>query len=139
MTLLTNITVTYDQWEQMHAHVSQEDPLEACGLIGGLNGKTLEIFPVANILKSSHRFQIDPSEQFRIFNLLETKSWDLLAIYHSHPHGPSSPSPTDITEAAYPNAANLIWSKQAANWGCKAFIISANGFQEMPMILVDKM
>ena len=137
MTSPTKIMIGSEHWQQMHSHVSQEDPFEACGLIGGLEDISLEIFPATNIRKSPNRFQIDPREQLRIFKLLEAKSWDLLAIYHSHPHGPSTPSLIDISEAAYPDAANLIWAKQEANWGCKAFIITENRVQEIQIALGD--
>jgi len=34
----------------------------------------------------------------------------LIAIYHSHPHGPPEPSSTDVARAYYPEAAHLIIS-----------------------------
>jgi proteasome lid subunit RPN8/RPN11 len=34
----------------------------------------------------------------------------LIAIFHSHPHGPAEPSKTDIERAYYPEVAHLIVS-----------------------------
>ena len=42
---------------------------------------------------------------------IDARGWDLVAIYHSHPVGASSaPSATDIANANYPEALNLIVS-----------------------------
>jgi proteasome lid subunit RPN8/RPN11 len=139
MNPLKEIILAPDHMDQMQAHVSHESPLEACGLIGGINGRSLEVFPVDNILQSPFRFQIDPQEQLRLFNILEDRRWDLLAMYHSHPKGPDTPSDTDISEASYPDAVNLIWSKQYSIWRCNAFIIAASQYHEIQISLVAGM
>jgi proteasome lid subunit RPN8/RPN11 len=69
--------------------------------------------------------------QLHVFNVLDDRNWDLLAIYHSHPEGPETPSSTDISEAAYPDITNLIWSRQNSVWRCNAFIITASEYHEV--------
>ncbi len=38
----------------------------------------------------------------------EDAGLELLAIYHSHPRGPATPSETDVARAFYPEAIYLI-------------------------------
>jgi proteasome lid subunit RPN8/RPN11 len=83
------------------------------------------------------RYRLDPREQLRIFLELEEVGWDLLAIYHSHPGGPSTPSPTDIAEAAYPEAVYLIWSPDSGGWNCRGFLIQEGQVREVQVIRSD--
>jgi proteasome lid subunit RPN8/RPN11 len=46
-----------------------------------------------------------------------------LAIYHSHPQGPSVPSPTDIAEAFYPDSVYIILSLAQQPPSVRAFRI----------------
>lgn len=133
------ITLSQEHMDQMTTHVSREYPLEACGLIGGKKGRSLEVFPANNLLQSPIRFQIDPKIQLHVFNILDDRKWDLLAIYHSHPNGPEMPSNTDISESTYPDATNLIWSKQSSVWRCKAFIITATEYHQINIQVTDGM
>jgi proteasome lid subunit RPN8/RPN11 len=125
-------------WEQMRADVQARLPQEACGLVGGLDRRALQIFPVANALHSPVGFRMQPEEQVHIFLSLERLGWDLLAIYHSHPAGPDQPSPTDLAEAAYPEAVYLIWFPQAGEWRCRGFLIQDNQFAEIPVQVVNE-
>jgi len=107
----------------MRQHVGGAAPQEACGLIGGKDNRALAVFPCTNLLGSPTGYRIAPQEQFEVFKQLEQRGWDLLAIYHSHPRSPAIPSPTDIKEAAYPEAVHLIWSRDDGEWNCRAFQI----------------
>jgi len=125
-------------YEQMRADVQARLPQEACGLLGGLQRRALQVYPVANALHSPVRFRMEPDEQVRIFLELEARGWDLLAIYHSHPAGPGQPSPTDLAEAAYPEAIHLIWLPAAGEWRCRGFLIQDGQFTEVPVRVVDE-
>ncbi len=124
-----------DHWDQMLAHVAEQAPLEACGLVGGRGRRSMEVFPVENELHSPSRYRLDPKEQVRIFQYLDEGGLDLLAIYHSHPDGPSIPSETDIAEAAYPGVIHLIWSRQHSRWSCRGFRIEQHQAEEVPVNL----
>lgn len=52
---------------------------------------------------------MNPIEQVEAFTNIEQNGWSLIAIYHSHLHGPCKPSETDTKELAYPDAAYLIF------------------------------
>jgi len=112
-------------------------PLEACGIVAGLDGQTTQVFPITNILNSPVRFKFDPKEQLHIFNKLEEEHWELFGVYHSHPQGPATPSPTDIAEAAYPDVTYLIWSKSGSIWICRGFKIRSGAVEEITIAIND--
>lgn len=110
-------------WEQMHSHAAELAPQEACGLIAGRSNLGMKVYPLTNALHSPTRFRLDPREQLQAFFDIETRGWQLLAVYHSHPNGPAIPSTIDVREAYYPQIYNLIWSRIQENWICRAFHI----------------
>ena len=84
-------------------------PAECCGLLVGARRTVREIVPLVNIAEDPERhFCAEPSALLRALLAAEGRGERLLAIYHSHPHGDAIPSPTDIREAHYPEAAQLI-------------------------------
>lgn len=85
-------------------------PLEVCGLLAGRDGRVVQIYPVANQLASRHAFELAPGPFVAAIFDLEARGLELLAIYHSHPDGPSAPSVTDVARAAYPEALQVIIS-----------------------------
>jgi proteasome lid subunit RPN8/RPN11 len=122
------LRITPGQYEQMRAEAERNAPEEACGLVAGRGARAGDavaaaILPVENALHSPWRFRMHPQQQVEAFLLMEEKGWDLLAIYHSHPQGPASPSATDLNEFAYPEALALIWSRAQNEWICRAFAI----------------
>ena len=125
--------VTPEHWQQMRTDVDQRAPEEACGIVAGKDWRSLKVFPATNVLHSSVRYRMDPKEQLQILNTIDEQNWELLAIYHSHPHGPLHPSLTDIQEAYYPEAVYLIWAQARGVWNCKGFNIHAGRFSEVPV------
>lgn len=124
-------------WEQMRADVQARLPQEACGLVGGLHGRALQVYPVDNALHSPVRYRMEPDDQVRIFLSLEKLGWELLAIYHSHPAGPDHPSPTDLAEAAYPEAVYLIWFPRQGEWACTGFLIQDGEYSEISILILE--
>jgi [CysO sulfur-carrier protein]-S-L-cysteine hydrolase len=113
--------------QRMRFDVTQRAPEEACGLLSGQikagTYRAVAVIPTTNELHSPFRYRIDPHEQITAFNQIDSQGLELVGIYHSHPAGPSEPSPTDIAEAYYPEVVYLIWSAQTGDWQCKAFLI----------------
>jgi proteasome lid subunit RPN8/RPN11 len=107
---MKQLTLTQSQIEEIIAHARAEAPLEACGLLGGENGCVLRVYPAVNAASSSTRFSIRPEDLLATMVDMEAKGWgaDPLAIYHSHPHGPETPSPTDVSESYYPDSVHII-------------------------------
>lgn len=120
---LSTLRLQRDHWEQMYDHVARGAPLEACGLVAGKEGKSVKVFEMENELKSPVRYRVPAKAQLEAFQEMEAAGWELLAIYHSHPAGPATPSATDLAEATYPETAQLIWSPGEDDWRCRAFRI----------------
>lgn len=121
----------------MYEHVLSCLPDEACGMLGGLGGEVRLVIPVPNVCHSPFRFRMDPAGQIEAMRRIEEAGLDMVAIYHSHPEGPAAPSPTDLEEAAYPEALYLIWSLGEDGWSLRAFRFVGTEPSPVP-ILVDK-
>ncbi len=120
----------------MREHVAACLPEEACGLLGGLAGRVLRVYPVPNALHSPVRYRMEARAQVQAQHDIERRGWEMLGVYHSHPRGPAAPSPTDAAEAAYPQCAWLIWSMdEAGAWQCRAFRIAAGRVAPLPLHL----
>lgn len=140
------LALTANQLKQIIAHLHNCLPEEGCGLIAGTGTQTQAVLPVENCLHSPVRFQMAPSGQWFAFQEIESAGLDLLAIFHSHPHGPSHPSATDIAEFFYPDALVLIASPQIEapdhsklildSWQIGAFQIARNDFVTVKLDLV---
>ncbi len=120
----------------MQRHINNEAPLEACGLLGGKEGAVELVLAVKNAAQSKILFRMDPKAQLRALEQIETESLELVAIFHSHPRGPSVPSPTDIQEAVYP-VVNIIWSKAGRRWQARGFWIEDGHAIEIPMTILN--
>jgi len=120
----------------MLEHVRRCAPEEACGLLGGKGDEVNRVYPISNIARSPERFRMDPVQQVEA--LMQIDEWgELVGIYHSHPSGPTTPSELDIKEAAYPEAAYLVWAKQDEEWQCRAYIMLPEGPREIPVHLEE--
>jgi len=121
--------------------VSERVPEEACGILAGrLKGELYQakcVFPTTNLLHSATRYRIDPVEQLAVFNQMDAQGLELVGIYHSHPNGPDSPSPTDIAEAYYPEAAYLIWFRKGGEWACTAHVIGKTAVYQINIQLLE--
>ncbi len=80
---------------------------------------------------------MEPAEQLRAFDWIDSQGLDLLGIYHSHPAGPERPSETDIAEAAYP-VAHLIWSHAGGAWGLRGFWIEDSRLSEVKLYAAER-
>ena len=122
--------------EEMIAHLESQHPLEACGLLAGKNEQVEKVFLVRNQAQSPERFVMDPVEQLRAFEWIDSHGLDLLGIFHSHPTGPETVSVTDIAEAAYA-VVHVIGSRASGTWRLRGFWIENGGGLEIPLFLVD--
>ena len=91
-------------------HLQAQYPLEACGFLSGRDGIVVNQYPIHNRLQSETEYEMEPPEMLAAFLAMEAQDEELLAIYHSHPQGPAHPSPTDIAQAHYPDAVQIIVS-----------------------------
>lgn len=95
---------------QILDHARQGYPEEVCGLVAGRGDCAREVYPGRNISPTPRvAYELDHETLAQII-AFEDAGLELVAIYHSHPAGPETPSPTDIGRAAYPDALYLIVS-----------------------------
>ncbi len=118
--------------QQMIAHVASQVPLEACGLLAGKNSQVESVIEVTNQAQSPVRFVMDSIEQLHAFEWIESQGLDLLGIYHSHPAGPETVSPTDIADSAYA-VVQVILSRANGDWRIRGFWIENDGYYEVPL------
>jgi len=130
---LSGVVIRREDYVAMRRHVAREAPVEACGLVAGRKGRSLKVYPIPNVLRSAVGFRMAPEAQWRAMREMLERGWDMLAIYHSHPQGPPYPSTTDLREMAYPRATYLIWAPVGEVWLCRAFVLGAEGFVEIPL------
>ena len=110
--------------EEMIQAARTAAPHECCGLLAGQGRQVTRHYEIANIVategaeianfdpdKISHlqrlspdaradiAFVMDAREMSLAFKDMRASELDLQVVYHSHPHSPSRPSLTDITNA----------------------------------------
>lgn len=92
-------------------HAQQSPENEVCGFIAAKRQQPQRVYRIANVAEEpGRRFAMDPKAQIEAMRRIRENGEELFAIYHSHPHAPAAPSPTDLREAAYPEALYLIIS-----------------------------
>jgi proteasome lid subunit RPN8/RPN11 len=134
--LSSGIILLPEHWAQMVSDVASRPGEEACGLVAGQSNNARLVIPVTNILHDPYRFRMDPQEELQAFLLIEEKGWDVLAIYHSHPHGISQPSPTDQAELTFPGIIYLILYRNDDTWQCRGYLMQSQTNQvEVPVII----
>lgn len=88
---------------RLWAQVRAELPRECVGLLGGLDGQAVTLYPLHNVAPEPLRaYQADSLELLRALKAMRAEGLALVGIYHSHPRGPARPSPDDRRLAAYP-------------------------------------
>ncbi len=109
---MEQIEIAQHDYQAIIEHLMAEYPLEGCGLLAGNDGRVTAVYPITNILHSPTAYEMEPVQQIKTILQIEKNNEELIAIYHSHPNGPSTPSETDITAAYYPDSVYLIVSLQ---------------------------
>lgn len=120
----------------MVAHVTAVSPEEGCGFLAGTGTAVSRHFPVENKLHSPTVYQMAPDQQLQAMLAAEDAGLTLLAIYHSHPTGPATPSPTDIAQATFPDLAYVIITLQDIPPTMRAFSLRQTAVNEMPLHIV---
>ena len=103
--------------EELIHYARAGDPDEVCGILGGVAGEVQRVFPVRNtadevaaeqgvfrdrvsgVAAAGRRpvhYYMDPRDQLRVYNELDTLGLDVVGYYHSHTHTEARPSPTDV-------------------------------------------
>jgi proteasome lid subunit RPN8/RPN11 len=121
-------------------HLAQLSPdLEICGFVSSRNGLPSRCYPVRNSAEQpEQRFLFDPAQQITAIKTMREAGEELLAIYHSHPASPATPSITDLELAAYPEAYYLIISLNTKGvLEMRAFTIKQKIANEIAIIMSE--
>jgi len=132
---MRSLTLTKEQLQKMIAHVDSRAPLEACGLLAGLDSKVESVLEVTNQAQSEARYVMDPIEQLKSFEWIESNGLELIGIFHSHPTGPETVSPTDIAQAAYA-VAHVILARVDGLWRARGFWIEDGKYSEVALQII---
>lgn len=121
--------------DAMIAHAHRDFPLEACGILGGVDGTVSEHYPMINTDQSNEHFTMEPKEQFAVIRDLRSKGKEMLVIYHSHPETPARPSEEDIRLALTPNVSYVIVSLAGDTPEVKSFLIDNGVVTPEPIVI----
>jgi [CysO sulfur-carrier protein]-S-L-cysteine hydrolase len=117
------------------AHAREEAPNECCGLLIGPDDSIEDSVRTRNLEASPTRYRVDPEEHIALNRRLRRTPWRVVGAYHSHPHSAAQPSPTDVTEAFYPEYLYVIVSLAHPDEPAVcAYQITAGNFE--PVVLV---
>lgn len=131
-----NLQIKKPVYAIMLAHCQEIYPFEACGFLGGRDGKATVVTIIENALKSPVAYEMDPLQQIEAMLDMEKSGLDLMAAYHSHPHGPSKPSPTDLAQAYYPDLPQIIISLRVRSEpSMRAFLLTPDEYQEINILI----
>ncbi len=111
---------------------------EVCGFIV----RTTEgcaVRPVGNVADDPTRhFEMDPAGMVDAFRAVRDAGEEILAIYHSHPTGPATPSALDQQRAYYPELHYLVISLGTRGvLELRAFHLDRDDCREVPVVLAD--
>ena len=133
----TELTLTENQTQKMIAHAQAALPNEACGLLGGKDGRVQAVYSGANAELSPTRYRMDPQEQLLAMDAIELAGEDLLGIFHSHPEGQAFPSATDVAQAYYPNVVYIILARpRSGKWKMHGYNLR-NGRSQRMVVQVE--
>ncbi|MEP7136902.1 MAG: M67 family metallopeptidase [Chloroflexota bacterium] len=130
--MIPTLELSQSLLDELIAYVDQHAPLEACGVLAGKDARAEKMIGVLNQAQSPVRFVMDPYEQLHAFDWIDSNGLDLVGIFHSHPAGPETASPTDILEAAYA-VVHVILSRAGTHWQARGFWIEAGEAREVTL------
>jgi proteasome lid subunit RPN8/RPN11 len=134
--MIRKLTMSRGHWQEMLHYVDSQIPFEACGLLAGAHNHVQKVIQVQNQAQSPVRFVMDPHEQLKAFDWIESNGLDLLGIFHSHPAGPAIASANDIVEAAY-EVVHIIWSRIGDRWQARGFWIENGEASEITLQVIE--
>jgi len=124
-------------WQEMLEQARAEAPVEACGILAGVDGRTEKLYRMTNADGSSEHFAMEPAEQFAVVKDIRARGLKMLAIYHSHPETPARPSAEDIRLGLTPGVVHVIVSlAEPDRPAVRGFLIEQDKVTETPVALV---
>ncbi len=115
------------------ARLAEAGDYERVGVALGVRDRIMLLFPVANVVGSPVAFLADPLDMIAAHSLADNLGLQVVALYHTHPHGPPEPSGRDVEGMRLWPIPWLISSPL----GIRAWILGPAGPREEPLIIAD--
>lgn len=122
-------------WQDLQNHLDAWLPMEGCAMLAGRDRRASLLLPLANQARSPVRYTVDPVELLAALETVDTHGLEILAIAHSHPHGPAIPSTSDLVEWHYGKTGCLICTKSATGWNAHLFRIDQNRYTALEVVI----
>jgi proteasome lid subunit RPN8/RPN11 len=120
---------------ELVGHALDGYPLEACGLLIGLDDRVDAFYPCRNAAESSKVYEIDPRDHLRADRAAEAMGAELVGVVHSHTHTDAYPSPTDVAQAPDPSWHYAIVSLREAEPVLRSYRIVDGVITEEPVVV----
>lgn len=131
-----SLTVETPVHDAMLAAARRAVPQEACGLLGGRDGRATEFYELTNADASGSHYTMLPKEQFAAVRDMRDKGLRMLAIWHSHPATPARMSEEDLRLAYTTDVVYLITSlAQPERPDLRGFVMSDGATQEVEIVI----
>ena len=108
-------------------------------MLVGLGARIDEAIPARNMAgladgsDPATRYLLDPRDHIAARREARRRGLTVVGFYHSHPASPAWPSPTDIAEAAYGDALQLIVSLAQEEADVRVFRIEKGRVVELSL------
>jgi proteasome lid subunit RPN8/RPN11 len=96
------LTIRKDDLQVIIDHCLSGYPDEACGILGGRDGRVENVYCMANARPGPVSYEMDPEEQFTVMKDIRQAGLEMVGVFHSHPGGPAYPSVIDVEKAYWP-------------------------------------
>jgi proteasome lid subunit RPN8/RPN11 len=136
-------------WDRMVANCLDCLPLEACGLLSGIQrevqggalgqpsreGEVRELYPAVNAARSARLYSVEPLDLLRADRAAESSGLELIGVWHSHTHTPAYPSPTDVRQAPDPQWHYVLVSLSDLEPVVRSYRIADGSVEEEPVVV----
>ena len=122
--------------DEILAHATSAAPRECCGLLVGHASVVDESVRSPNVDPNPNRYEIDARLHVSTNRRLRGSGRGVIGAYHSHPHTPAQPSPSDVAEAYYSEFIWIIASLAGPDPELRAFRVEDGRILELVIELV---
>lgn len=107
---MRELKIVQSVYDEMLELARREMPIEACAVLGGIDGRISTLIEMTNADKAHDHYSLLPEEQFAAVKSLRAEGKKILGIWHSHPASPARMSDEDLKLAYAEDVAYLILS-----------------------------
>ena len=121
------VTISADAWRAVCDHVHRCTPREAVGYLAGPSpGDATRALPLRNVAPEARGYRADPWSQFLAERQMGEEGLAAVAVYHSHPDGTPTLSPTDRRHAP-PGQPQVVVATAGDRCTAAAWVVDDDG------------